>query len=181
MTTTEKPIQFPRIKNPIVGKFYHVACVRSKASNRPWLPILGPLHEDAQYTGFKPLHYHYDFRFIADYIFAGMCWPTPSRVFGVVATSANVDITKIEVRRRKCHRQMPEYPHEHAVWLPQLEAAYADKKLKCMTCPHRGLPLDGLPVKDGVVTCPGHGLRWHVETGCLVPAIKLAEAEVGNG
>ena len=39
-----------------------------------------------------------------------------------------------------------------------------------MFCYGRGFRLAGLPVQpDGTVVCPGHGLRWHLNTGRLVP------------
>jgi phenylpropionate dioxygenase-like ring-hydroxylating dioxygenase large terminal subunit len=33
------------------------------------------------------------------------------------------------------------------------------------TCPHRGGPLDRVPVDDGCVTCPWHGYRFDLRTG----------------
>lgn len=168
----------PRISNPIVGKFYNVPCIQSE--NGKWFPILGPKHEDADYIRFPTEHYHFDFRFItnSDIIRQFGRSYHPGQFFGSVATAARgmaggcYRMDTIKTMRRKCIRQMPEYPIDRAIWLPQLEAAYADKKMKCMTCPHRGIPLDGLPVKDGVVTCPVHGLRWNVTTGELVRSAK---------
>ncbi len=70
------------------------------------------------------------------------------------------------------HRETPEYPDVTKItWFTVLEAAYSDARMKCKTCPHRGLPLDGLPVKDGVITCTGHGLKWNIETGALCPSV----------
>lgn len=79
------------------------------------------------------------------------------------------------LRRMKCVREFPTYPLKLLSgprgWLPKLEAAYADCKLKPgMVCPHRGIPLADVPAVDGIVTCPGHGLRWNVATGELLSA-----------
>jgi hypothetical protein len=40
-------------------------------------------------------------------------------------------------------------------------------------CPHQGLPLDGEPDDDGVITCPWHGYRFDARTGaCLSGQIR---------
>lgn len=70
-------------------------------------------------------------------------------------------------RRMRCKRKMPHFPRDLVSWLPQLEAAYTGCTMKNMICPHRGLPLVDCEQKDGVVTCPGHGLRWNIATGKL--------------
>jgi hypothetical protein len=80
---------------------------------------------------------------------------------------------KTSLRRLRCLRKMPDYPSRIGnTLLPfvrELENAYAQhRKRDCRTCPHRGTPLNGLPIRDGVVTCPGHGLRFKVSTGELV-------------
>lgn len=40
-------------------------------------------------------------------------------------------------------------------------------------CPHLGGPLDG-PVVDGCVTCPWHGYRFDVRTGCSADGRRLS-------
>ncbi len=40
-------------------------------------------------------------------------------------------------------------------------------------CPHLGGPLDESPVIDGCVTCPWHGYRFDVRTGCSVDGGRL--------
>ena len=77
--------------------------------------------------------------------------------------------------RRKCQREMPDFPSHVDGWLNtghrHLEAAYRGCRLKPdhPVCPHKGFPLEGLPEKDGVVICPGHGLAFDMNTGELVP------------
>ena len=55
-------------------------------------------------------------------------------------------------------------------WFADLEDHYSDKQLKeNRICPHRGADLSTFtPDADGCITCPLHGLKWHVETGKLV-------------
>ena len=42
-------------------------------------------------------------------------------------------------------------------------------------CSHMGMPMDGGPVEDGVITCPHHGFRYSLESGeCLTaPEVQL--------
>jgi hypothetical protein len=77
---------------------------------------------------------------------------------------------EVVLRRRKCHREFPEYPRVLAGWMNALEKSCADLTMRNMTCPHRGMPLESCPRDGDVVTCPGHGLRWNVKTGEMVTA-----------
>jgi len=71
-------------------------------------------------------------------------------------------------RRRKCRREMPIHPEaELCSWLRNMKLpdAYQDHVLGAdMICPHKGASLKGLPVDDGCVVCPLHGLRWNLQT-----------------
>lgn len=100
----------------------------------------------------------------------------PSYAMLAVVPLLNVREPETELRRLPCLREMPSYPSRIGGTLMhfvrQLENAYVShRKPDCQTCPHRGMPLRGLPVSRGVVTCPGHGLRFKVGTGRLVPVI----------
>ncbi|RYG96455.1 MAG: hypothetical protein EON58_12050, partial [Alphaproteobacteria bacterium] len=35
-------------------------------------------------------------------------------------------------------------------------------------CPHKGISLASVPVIDGCIDCPGHGLRFDAKTGEIV-------------
>lgn len=169
-----------------VGKFYRVPCVKTTKEQRvgrgAWVPVIGPKHEDAEFVGFPDVHWHIDWRFVADEIFAQeTALRSPkSAVFGSIVMESTKPheyfgpsralTTEFKVRRIKCRRTMPTYPNELVArgWGPKLNAAYKDCRMQNMTCPHRGLPLDGCETHGDVVTCPGHGLRWNVKTGELV-------------
>lgn len=171
-----------------VGKFYRVPVIvgRWRDADGEW-PVLGPLHEDAEYIGFEPLHWHVDARFLTQ-----RQWRTATfskdRGLGVEDVF-NMPVQKTYedwqhkpmvlivnpapiLKLRKCRRVWPTYPGR-VRWRKKLEAAYADCELRPgMVCPHRGAPLEGLEVHDGCVTCPLHGLRWNVTTGRLAPVVN---------
>lgn len=165
---------------PEVGKFYMVPCVRTGQGY--WVPVMGPPHEDGAIINFPYHHYHRDLRFLseADVVelantFAFRLSCTLEEAAMIVPTLTHNHVTAPPVERRmKCRRRMPTFPltlrPKHvAPWWPKLQSTYADASAKCGRCPHKGFSLKGLPEKDGAVTCPGHGLRWNVETGEMVP------------
>lgn len=177
---------------PEVGRYYLVPTVAGKVfelwSN--W-PVVGRLHEDSQYISFPWQHYHLDPRFLSAR--EAKVTGGPFLMFGAPLQQNedfNEHLTSARVifRRRQCHRPMPPHPCQDDTyesmtgkpvwWLPSLEDAYQDAQLKPgLVCPHRGASLASMPVDDdGCVTCPLHGLRWHVESGRLVKKTKRAEA-----
>ena len=159
-----------------VGKWYKVPVVRAKVGRdqRDW-PVIGPKHEDAAIIKFPFYHYHIDWRFVCERDWWGR---QDSRCFATVLheSGANPDhpvnpiLGPPVLKRMKCKRQFPDYPLSFpAGWLQALAAAYMGCKLKPgLICPHRLLPLDSLPDDNGVVTCPGHGLKWNIHTGEMV-------------
>lgn len=167
----------------VIGKMYRVLCVNVNDGHRyaayirnGWLPVVGTAHDDTEIIGVSGRHYHIDWRFtkmgdIGEF--------ESARKFGRVIWERNV-IGKPLFMRRKLLRQMDEFPiripnfgggSSPIVFIPRLEAAYRDVKLKqnCMLCPHRGISLAGVPEKDGVRVCPGHGLAWRISDGAMVP------------
>lgn len=164
-------IKIDEIKSPpIVGKFYLVPCVQLPDEVRgfnagEWVPIVGGLHHD-QEIGTDELHYHQDWRFsnIED--------TSPSEVIGVSyyfgeASFPSPD-TEIKYFRKKCRRESDTRFRDYA-WeiTDQLEQLLENAKMDKLTCPHRGANLASVPIKDGCVVCPLHGLKWSVTTGEL--------------
>ena len=86
------------------------------------------------------------------------------------------EFPKIVYRRRRCWRRMPSWAARSTpTWLPALEDCYKGERIKDLAsprCPHRNICLEGLPEHDGVVECPGHGLRWDLRDGTLVAWAK---------
>ena len=164
-----------------VGKFYRVPTVRGlwRGMDADWV-VLGPLHEDKEVIGFDEQHYHLHPQFNSDVIlnaFRGVpdVFSMPlTEVKGVKGYGVpDVPLGPVVYRRRKCMREMPAYPRYAPPWLSKLESWMATKgkpriDVKHPICPHRGADLSKVPVVDGCVTCPLHGLKWNASTGELV-------------
>jgi hypothetical protein len=165
------------VKEPQVGKYYLVPCapVHHSVWSRlgKWLPVIGPWHEDADIN--VPVHhFHYDCRFIPARLYERSSYPYIGKLHtwhtshDLPAALLTPKAIPLEYKRRKMLRPMPEFP-TGAPFHDQLEKQFENVKLKCRTCPHRGMSLDGLPVaSDGTVVCNGHGLKWNLKTGELV-------------
>lgn len=169
-----------------IGRFYMIPCVKTTHQQRigrgEWVPVLGPLHEDADIIEFPYPHWHVDWRFASkkqvQRIGRGPLGFDERRLFAVPIQYRTNDgkILLVEsgpepiMRHMQCKRQMPAYPLSTArsVWLRKLEEAYTHCRLKQKICPHRGIPLEGVEQHGDIVTCPGHGLRWNVITGALM-------------
>lgn len=146
------------------------------------MPVIGTWHEDVEIIGIHAYHFHYDPRFmnnrqLDDVNHAMSNSPLVKILTRTVAGlgGESVESPPVIILRRMMRRVMPEFPVKSATgefvakWFPALEKKFKHHNVKnCKNCPHRGMPLKGLPVKDGAVTCNGHGLRWNVETGNLV-------------
>ena len=170
------------VDSPVVGKHYLVPCVERRGDGKPsFWPVLGDWHEDAAIIGFKWHHYHYDARFLTGKQLRSLA-AFRSESYALVAVFTNeamrrdVSVKQPDVvfKRRRMQREMPDFPSigvdgNKVVMASKIEEAFKDVKMTCMTCPHRGFRLTGLPVKDGMVICNGHGLRWNVTTGEMVP------------
>jgi hypothetical protein len=169
---------------PVVGRFYMVPTV----PNYPWYgrradwPVLGPLHEDAEFFNFPTPHFHVDLRFLSTHQikFAARCLPgryasgDTEEDAALTASAAPLNTNgepvpkRATLKRMKCRRAS--YSTTIDLYLsevrPKMEARYgspapairrADGRL---LCPHRKADLSQfLPDADGIVTCPLHGLR----------------------
>lgn len=165
------------------GEQYPIPCIRTQDLNwiaqTEWLPIIGPLHEDAEFLHFPVEHYHIDFRFVDPTSFAALSARYASD--GILSNLLGLIVGKEQIlegpvlRQLPLQRAMPLYPvhSREGEPLPQfcaLEAAFADWVIdpKRAICPHRGLPLYGLADEDGIAVCPGHGLAWDMRSGKCV-------------
>lgn len=183
---------YPRIEDvgdAKIGTVYNVPAVRWTGSSfgRPTgvpevVPILGPMHEDAEHINFPEPHWHVDWRFVAEsnwrcmpesYAFGGRDRFAAARV--VIAKNTG-PIFRVQ---RRCRRGHVLFPRDLAGWMRGLEASMAGQTARCGICPHRGVPLAGAPVIDGARVCPGHGLRWRVSDGALVPTPPLPDRVLG--
>jgi hypothetical protein len=159
-----------------IGQLYQIPHVRGAffGLRRDW-PVLGPEHEDLEFINFPHQHYHIDYRFVPGPALrhamaaqsSSLRRPVREQVFyGAVLHGEDMADQPV-LRPARFLRQWPEYPRAKAKWLPALEAAYAEEKLRHgRYCPHRGADLSALPADaKGCATCPLHGLRWNLATG----------------
>lgn len=178
-------MSIPRIEDveqPVVGRWYLVPCVWRGDLRRPtWWPVFGGWHSDAEVINFPAWHFHFDARFLSrSQLAIASRYGSPD--YALVAVYTELPERRepgpppeTPWRRRRMVRGMPAFPahYEHGqvktVLAHNLETAFAGQTMKCRTCPHRGFSLKGLPVKDGAVVCPGHGLKWDLATGAMIP------------
>lgn len=177
---------------PVVGETYLVPAIFGYVSHfSRWWPIIGPEHEDTEHIGVDIVHRHIDWRFVSDGVIHAVdpfrAGPgVVDRVQSRLLTLKN-QYSAVELKPMRCRRPMPKFPLRHpwkdepTPWGRPLERAYAGRKARrdhfgCRVCPHKGMPLNTLPEKDGVVVCPGHGLAFRVDTGELVPRYCTAAA-----
>lgn len=174
-------------KPPLVGKRYKVPCVFGTIYNigphqipPRWSPIIRPSHEDSKYTNARnstiwketsegwteveethfvadpttPHHYHVDPRFAPESFYT--TWEIENQSWhSTIGPESEVKFMTLE-----CTREMP-VQRLFTGFGPQFVADYQDKKLKCARCPHKGTNLASVPVENGVVTCPAHGLQFN--------------------
>jgi hypothetical protein len=180
-----------------IGKFYLVPCIKVEFSARTiwmdvncWVPVLGPKHSDSEHLNFPFDHYHIDWRFVGHTPFNRL--KRERSVLSRVLTNDGTDpwnktITRSpELRRIKCKREMPEFPKVSQIivrsaysagdgggqkWarMETAQAMVCNKLKPGNICPHRGIDLTPFIKPDGIVICPGHGLRWDTKTGELLP------------
>lgn len=170
----------------VIGEFYDVPGVvvpprwngldyHTNRISAGWWPILGPVHDDAMWLNVPQPHVHIDPRFIAPCKLSARVLATPLCLAGIVRGQLYHHTALVFERRRcQCVRAMLTWPWDSSadafpLGYLGMERAFAGSVLKaCKVCPHKGLPLGSLPAVDGVITCPGHGLRWSATTGRLV-------------
>ena len=191
------------------GSYHLRPCVRAiwpgdPGKNRPsWIPVLGPQHSDLEIIRFKHQHFHIDHRFLRKEQQGGEFRKGVNLVFATTITTVtpqvdsgttNVSLEDLpdprypteswwRVMRRRFREPYPGYPTNGVVpWIQELHEAYREERLKPgLICPHRGAPLEGLEADpEGCVTCPLHGLRWHLESGEL-RSETITETESSTG
>ena len=161
----------------VVGKYYLVphavidSCGVLGYKKGDLVPLLFPAHEDKE-LGLPILHYHFDTRFLP-----------VSKLERKVdlqqkdGTKAKISLYQAHVikatsvkeivwKKRRCLRSPAAFPYNDTI-NPVLEPLYQDA-IAGDVCPHRGISLVGCPVEGEARVCPGHGLRWHINTGKLL-------------
>lgn len=176
-----------------VGELYERPCVRGQwVSSRPtWIPVIGTVHQDDGPVNANFEHIHVDYRFLSPTMLEeakpdeksapifdihvvhslpiSNVWPEGAD--GPISLD-KPQIGEIAVetwlRKRPCAYQgpYPEYPGHFVPWVKELHRIYRTATLVDGKCPHQGTDLTGIePDRQGVITCPLHGLRWWAKTG----------------
>lgn len=173
---------------PIVGQTYWVPCVLGTFFNvgfhkipAQWWPVIRPAHEDSKYLpkfrttwvdedgewvqkdetyyekDDQDLHIHVDPRFAHEDLY------TPyERANGDWHNILTIQ-SDTERRLLVCLREMP-VQRLFTGFGPRFVDDHKGKKLKCMRCTHKGVNLSSVPVVNGVITCPAHGLRYDAQS-----------------
>lgn len=194
-----------RLKEPpVVGRYYLVPSILwdreysgygrkvrehlraiQESSGATWWPVWGIKHEDTEHFNFPYLHYHIDPRFLTRRQWAHFKNRRLSPLGAVQGSPLNHSELlggppKPVLRRKRCTSAHSEWEHCDAVSVTSLNRAFKDTICRSgkrgLVCPHRQFPLGTVEVRDGVVTCPLHGLRIDAATGrCLGPKEQAAE------
>lgn len=149
----------------VVGKFYLVLCISINVNCEGFkagqkIPVIPNLHKDLE-IDVEVEHYHYDRRFIKN----------PPNLKSIIAFSIydsqlEILLSDISWEQKKCYRNETWFP---SLFSDRLEKVYKSCQLENNVCPHRNTYLGNIaPDANGEVICPSHGLKWNVETGCLV-------------
>lgn len=159
-----------------LGKYYRVPSVMVNDwwGFVGWMPVIGPMHEDAEIVNFPWQHFHIDWRFAPT-----LLWDrfenrrAPGGHFAWPIQHPNNDGTQCivagpEPRRMKYKRDPGMFPQAQVGWQKLLAEKFACAKLVNGTCPHRGIPVSAMHREGDILTCPGHGLKWHAVTGLAV-------------
>ncbi|HWL09770.1 MAG TPA: Rieske 2Fe-2S domain-containing protein [Planctomicrobium sp.] len=160
----------------IPGKFYRVPCVEAMWKHRVGIyVVIGPKHDDAEIIRFPEQHWHMHAKFAPDWAMTGIhrsgvhdVFSMPIHTHSETRYEEEFEARFIGYRVRKCRREMPVNPFPgRAGWHKELTNHYAEKSLnlKRPVCPHRGVDLSCVPVRNGCITCPLHGLMFDTQTG----------------
>lgn len=173
-----------RLKEPpVVVRWYMVPAIffkwRSRdnhpleGAGREWWPVWGPKHNDTEFFDFTHQHYHVDPRFLTKRL-----W----RHFGIFRDSiADVQATPLNhaslsdgppkpvLRRMRCRLVHSEWYFDDSKIIVKMNNAYAGQQCakgkRGFVCPHKLFPLGSVEPRDGVISCPLHGLRIDATTG----------------
>jgi hypothetical protein len=158
------------VKQPLQkGHLYLVPCiVRDAYGKKEYItPVINHPHNDAE-NGQKEIHYHVDYRFVK---------LEKEGVIGSVKRGHSkhsfVDRFRPEkgVDGELVYIVLPVINEDFMGITPKAFIKNSKLKHNCIhkgKCPHRGYDLSQVSSKDGVITCPLHGLQFDAETNKLI-------------
>lgn len=180
----------------IVGQMYLVPCLFvARSSWTGWMPPDGWVPTSARSTPTRSTWNsssstsNIDWRFVPDEAYEAALGLELRVPHNKVVTADSGVLNRLYgqpvMKRRKCRRVMPTFPQINSTTLPdshkhpdssarwarmEIAQAFTCNRLKPGNiCPHRGIDLTPFAQPDGTAVCPGHGLRWDLRTGELMP------------
>jgi hypothetical protein len=161
------------LKEPlIVGKNYSVPClVQEKDGYEIIIPVINHAHNDVE-NGQKELHYHADYRFIKCENYE-MTFPKAINTHSRHLFIPGGEIRPIKEKegRKLEYLVLPCINSEFVGITPVKFIKKSKFKHNCIhkgKCPHRGYSLDQTKAKDGIITCPLHGLQFDEKTKKII-------------
>lgn len=173
---------------PVVGRTYLVPVVEvTYAEKAVWIgdlryvkeperiidyPVLDKkLHSDVIGKTRTGEHWHIDARFLSNDELELLCLSKDKSVawIGDSGYGAGFIFDKesrlVKWKERECRRALPRNSAKGPVIFgAPFRSDFEHSKMKCRTCPHKGMRLASMPIKDGKITCPMHGLTFDAVT-----------------
>lgn len=172
------------------GKYYEVPTVYDPAYFEKNMPVLLPMHHDAELLNIYDYHFHYDYRFfspkdfISQIIYAKtiqrigleLYWNHGTNVIhnmilAVKHPGTHIPFKKedtkrvkpeIIYRKMKCYRTHLRFPS--VTKFSKKLKSYVGKKATNWICPHKGYDLSNTAPIEGKIVCPCHGLTFDAKT-----------------
>jgi hypothetical protein len=175
-----------RLAEPLVaGRAYMVPVVEGTVLGRRGVwPVIGHRHDDREHLQIEAPHWHLDQRFLPPELGAAIgdgevAWrggnfgPEEKLSWLAAAKVVTQAPAEAELLPLACVRPAPLY-----FWRairPTLLRRLADgfRGRRCRRgrtgwiCPHHGVPLGSIAPREGIVTCPLHGLAIDLATGVV--------------
>lgn len=163
-------MKFPRIqdiKNPRPGTNYLVPCLISNQGGKMHItPVIDHPHNDVE-NGQPLAHYHADFRFIRHTVEKSGVLPINKHSDHVYAADDRPLVGNGTIE----NYVLPMQTADHLNTTHLVNIKKSKLKHRCIhkgKCPHRGFDLSNENPKNGVITCPLHGLRFNAKTHKLL-------------
>lgn len=124
------------------------------------LPLINHPHNDVE-NGQKEIHYHTDSRYFGNQPHLNsFCVPKNDFKHRIILDEYPIKVFKLI-----------KYNNFHHGITPVELIKNSKLKHKCIykgKCPHRGMNLDNVKSKNGIITCPLHGLQFNANTKNLI-------------
>ena len=157
------------VRNPVkVGEQYLVPCIVKRLDELMYItPVINHPHTDRE-NGQNYIHYHADYRFVK-HNKAGNLPHIQNTHSKHIYVNNNRPVLGIDGQLE--YYILPVINEEFAAITPITFIQNSKLKHNCIykgKCPHRGFDLSQVPSKNGIITCPLHGLKFDEKTKNLI-------------